>query len=197
MREVVLKCISFNGIPRTINCLNAFRASLPQEVQSRLCTSPSRKLTAENVVDVSSRGLGLWVSIYRPHHDKLLDKLSLAHPDLPVHILSSHYSALLSDPPSADRGTLSSVGRVHTSIVAISCLRAQTGVGPQVLSHVFGLRKAMEDGSYRVDSAGSSDDAIKWLASDEGCEWILRTVDKIVNAMGGSSFAPLGRGSKL
>jgi hypothetical protein len=32
MREVGLKCISFNGIPRVINCLGAFRASLPAEV---------------------------------------------------------------------------------------------------------------------------------------------------------------------
>ena len=197
MREVGLKCISFNGIPRTINCLNSFRESLPQEIQSRLCTSHSRSVTAENVGDVSSRGLGLWDSIYRPHHDKLRAKLALAHPDLPIHILGSHYSALLSDPPSADRGTLASVGRVHTSLVAIACLRAQTGVGPQVLSHVFGLRKAIEDGSYSQDLAGGSDDAIRWLASDEGCQWVLRTVDRIVEAMGGGSFAPEGRQSKL
>ena len=34
VREVGLKCISFNGIPRTINCLNAFRAALPADVQA-------------------------------------------------------------------------------------------------------------------------------------------------------------------
>lgn len=36
VREVGLKCISFNGIPRTINCLNAFRAALPADVAARL-----------------------------------------------------------------------------------------------------------------------------------------------------------------
>lgn len=81
-------------------------------------------------------------------------------------------------------------------MIAISCLRAQTGVGPQVLSHVFGLRKALEDGTYKSDQDGESEEAVQYLASDEGGHWILNTVDKIVEAIGGSSFAP-GRDSKL
>ena len=36
MREVGLKCIGFNGVPRTINCLNAFRDGLPSDIQSAL-----------------------------------------------------------------------------------------------------------------------------------------------------------------
>lgn len=81
-------------------------------------------------------------------------------------------------------------------MIAIACLRAQTGVGPQVLSHVFGLRKAAEDGTYEADVDGESEEAVQWLASDEGGEWILDTVDSIVKTVGGSSFAP-GRESKL
>jgi hypothetical protein len=42
MREVGLKCISFNGIPRTINCLGAFKAGLPEDVLGGLETKPSR-----------------------------------------------------------------------------------------------------------------------------------------------------------
>ncbi|KAG7417528.1 hypothetical protein ACKAV7_003448 [Fusarium commune] len=196
IREVGLKCISFNGIPRTINSLNAFHASLPEEVTSKLCTKPSRQPTSQNIDEALARGKGLWDSIYRPYEDKLFEKLALAHPDLPVYILSSHYSALLSDPPAAQRDALASLGRVHTSMIAISCLRAQTGVGPQVLSHVFGLRKALEDGTYKNDQDGESEEAVQYLASDEGGHWILNTVDKIVEAIGGSSFAP-GRDSKL
>uniref|UniRef100_A0A0B7K0W7 Uncharacterized protein n=1 Tax=Bionectria ochroleuca TaxID=29856 RepID=A0A0B7K0W7_BIOOC len=79
--------------------------------------------------------------------------------------------------------------KVHTSLVAISCLRAQTGVGPQVLSHVFGLRKTLDDGSFKADPEGESEDAVRWLATDEGGEWILKTIDSIVEAMGGSNFA--------
>ncbi|KAI6776597.1 hypothetical protein HG530_000542 [Fusarium avenaceum] len=196
IREVGLKCISFNGIPRTINSLNAFHASLPEDVTSKLSTKASRQPTSQNIDEALARGRGLWDSIYRPFEDKLFEKLALAHPDLPVYIHSSHYSALLSDPPASERDTLANLGRIHTSMIAISCLRAQTGVGPQVLSHVFGLRKALEDGSYKSDENGETEESVKYLASDEGGHWLLNTVDKIVEAIGGSSFAP-NRESKL
>lgn len=84
-----------------------------------------------------------------------------------------------------------------TSVVAIACLRAQTGVGPQVLSHVFGLRKAMQDGSYESDGMDVEElAAARWLAGDEGSEWILKTVDDISAALGGRNFAQ-PRDSKL
>ncbi|KAJ5247816.1 hypothetical protein N7468_002799 [Penicillium chermesinum] len=188
MREIGLKCISFNGIPRTINCLNAFKSSLPESVGARLSQTPTRTPTPANITEISERGLSLWDSIYRPFERKLYDKLADSHPDLPVHILNSHYGALLSDPA---REIGASVGRVLTSIVAVSCLRAQTGVGPQVLSHVFGLRKALEDGSWATDVEGEQ--GARWLASDEGNTWILNSVDSIVEAIShgsGSNFAP-------
>ncbi|KAJ6442156.1 putative conserved mitochondrial protein [Purpureocillium lavendulum] len=218
VREVGLKCISFNGIPRTINCLNAFRAGLPADVAARLHGRASRVPTPEvgspNGVDaVAARARTLWDSVYAPFEDKLVDKLALAHPDLPVHILNSHYGPLLSDPPpppppapaasegpESEAGTaLARTGRVLTSAVAVACLRAQTGVGPQVLSHVFGLRKACEDGTWRGDAeAGIVDEeVVRWLASDEGCEWLLRSVDGIVEALGGSSFGGNNAAPKL
>lgn len=82
--------------------------------------------------------------------------------------------------------------------MAISCLRAQTGVGPQVTSHVFGLRKAFEDGSFGAKGEEEVKGG-KWLATDEGSLWILQTVDRIVEAIGqgrGTNFAP-GLGAKL
>ncbi|KAL6407782.1 hypothetical protein AUP68_08807 [Ilyonectria robusta] len=197
MREVGLKCISFNGIPRSINCLNAFYASLPKDITSQLCTAPSRTPTTQTLDAGLARGRGLWDSVYRPFEDKLYEKLALSHPDLPAYILSHHYAGLLSDPPAEERADLASVGRIHTSLVAISCLRAQTGVGPQVLSHVFGLRKAIEDESFRADRDGESEENVKWLASDQGSEWILNTIDRIIEVMGGSTFAPAGREAKL
>lgn len=83
-----------------------------------------------------------------------------------------------------------------TSLVAVASLRAQTGVGPQVLSHVFGLRKAVEDGTFRddleVQGAGKeeseSEEGVRWLAGDEGGEWLLKAVDRIVDGLGGSNF---------
>lgn len=192
IREVGLKCISFNGIPRTINCLGAFRSGLDASVQEQLATKASRRVDASNVGATSTRGRELWESIYVPFDAKLIDKLAESHPDLPVHILGSHYGPLLSDPP--ERNGLASVGRGLTSIVAIACLRAQTGVGPQVLSHVFGLRKAVEQGAHQTEAAEDVD-GIERLASDEGCEWILKSVDSIFEAIGGS-FAQ-ARESKL
>ncbi len=131
--------------------------------------------------------------MYAPFDAKLYAKLARAHPDLPVHILHSHYAALLADPPGLERG----LGRVLTSVVAVACLRAQTGVGPQVLSHVFGLRKALQDGTYAQDGLDEGElRAARWLAGDEGSAWILQSVDEIAAALGGSNFAQ-PRESKL
>ncbi|KAK7525482.1 uncharacterized protein IWZ02DRAFT_418175 [Phyllosticta citriasiana] len=203
MREVGLKCISFNGIPRVINNLGAFRASLPPAVVRGLSTQPTREPTSQNIDDTKARGVGLWTSIYRPFDRKLLDKLAASHPDLPVHIVNSHYAALLSDPPlPPGENARPRVGRVLTPLVAISCLRAQTGVGPQVVSHVFGLRKAFED--ERGQATKEEPEAVqggRWLASDEGNLWILGTVDAILKAFedevgARTTFAP-GLRSKL
>ncbi|KAK7739659.1 hypothetical protein SLS53_005626 [Cytospora paraplurivora] len=190
IREVGLKCISFNGIPRSINCLGAFHSSLPRDVQSALETRPSRTITPENLPRRNATGLALWKSVYEPFDAKLVGKLAASHPDLPVHILGSHYGPLLSDPEGAERGGLAGVGRVLTSVLAIACLRAQAGVGPQVLSHVFGLRKAIEQG-WHVREAGGEEErkGWEWLAGDDGGEWILKSVDDIVEAVGGTTFA--------
>ncbi len=120
-----------------------------------------------------------------------------------MHILGSHYGPLLSDPELAAKGGLGVVGRTLTSVVAIACLRAQTGVGPQVLSHVFGLRKGVEQGAHKEEFSAAEEaeaeaeaEAVERLAGDEGCEWLLRSVDSISEAIGGS-FAQHGRESKL
>ncbi|KAK0669906.1 hypothetical protein QBC41DRAFT_222828 [Cercophora samala] len=195
IREVGLKCISFNGIPRTINCLNAFRSDLEVNPWSpSLSSSPSRAVTNANVNHTIGRGNALWKSIYTPHHAKLAHKLALAHPDLPGYILQGHYSMLLSDPPNVEGGIpqQARLGRCLTSLVAVACLRAQTGVGPQVLSHVYGLRKAIEQGLHRTEPEFERDEereGMELLAGDEGCEWVLRSVDAIAKAIGGGGFA--------
>lgn len=194
IREIGLKCISFNGIPRTINCLGAFRAGLPADVVAQLSTQPTRQATEANLAQMNTRGRALWTSVYTPFENKLYDKLADSHPDLPVHILGSHYGPLLSNPE--ERAGLGTVGRSLTSILAIACLRTQTGVGPQVLSHVFGLRKAVEQEVHKEEFETVEEaDAVERLASDEGSEWILKSLDKISAAIG-TNFAQ-GEGSKL
>ncbi|KAL6863254.1 hypothetical protein ACO1O0_003499 [Amphichorda felina] len=200
IREVGLKCISFNGIPRSINGLNAFRASLPAPVASRLRTTPTRSSSSPSSPSPSSpssdaetlsRGRRLWHSVYAPLDNKLIAKLALAHPDLPVVILQSHYGPLLADPPPRTSSP-GSVGRLLTSVVAVAALRAQSGVAPQVVSHVLGLRKGVADGSYRADEPCEGEGGARWLASDEGGEWILRSVDRIVEVVGGGGGASFG-----
>jgi len=170
--------------------LNAFRASLSPNITSSLSTEPTRYPTPKNIDSINSRGRALWDSIYRPLENKLENKLADAHPDLPVFIISGEYGALFTDPP---RKTGAKVGRITTSLVAVACLRAQQGVGPQVLSHVYGLRKAWDDGSWKDEPEAGEEEGIRWLVSDEGCEWALKKVDEVVEALGGgqgTTFAP-------
>lgn len=143
-----------------------------------------------------TRGNDLWKAIYHPFTSKLTAKLAQSHPDMPVFIIEGEYGALFTDPPhpSAEAALLRpDVGRVLTSIMAIAVLRAQSGVGPQVVSHVFGLRKAFEDGTAETDALVGREEGL-WLSGDEGGVWLLEAVDGIVEGIGGgrgeSSFAP-------
>lgn len=90
------------------------------------------------------------------------------------------------------------VGRVLTSVLAVACLRAQTGVGPQVTSHVFGLRKAYSDGTAEAEGEVEVEGG-EWLAGDEGGVWLLESVDRIVEAIaeGSATTFAAGFGSKL
>lgn len=154
--------------------------------------SPSR------LEPVSLTGRALWDGIYSPHHVKLLAKLGEAHPDLPAHILHSHYSHLLSDPLQSFPEGHHKIGRVLTSIVAIACLRAQQGVAPQLTSHVFGLKKALLEGGGGEGEKGLVKGE-EWLTDDAGVEWVLDSTDKISEVVAGrTSFAgPVGDKAKL
>ena len=177
--------------------LQLLQPHLPSQTTN--CPAADRRnLDAANIAPTLSRGQALWDDIYEPHSAKLLGKLSDSHPDLPVHILSSHYSALLSDPFDSSPAGGYKVGRVLTSLIAMSCLRAQRGVGPQVTSHVFGLKKALLPGA-----PGTREEEVQgqeWLCSDEGVKWALESVDEISDVIAGgeTSFAgPSSRESKL
>lgn len=150
-------------------------------------------MNTQNISTTVSRGDKLWDSIYHPLTSKLTRKLAQSHPDLPVFIIEGEYGALFSDPAAAgatDASSRANIGRVLMSILAISVLRSQTGVGPQVVSHVFGLRKAYEDGTADAEPEVAGG---KWLASNEGSLWLLEQVDNIVHGISqgqGTTFAP-------
>ena len=84
------------------------------------------------------------------------------------------YGSVLSPLPEEEeqQGNLS---RALGSVVAIACLRTEGRVGPQLTSHVYGLLKA------RAAQGLSEED--RWLASDEGTEWVIRTVDTLLDVV--------------
>jgi len=189
VREAGLKCITLNGVARTINCLGGFRAGLPQDIASSLSTTPTRNLEHRTPDQIFETGKKSWKSFYQPFDQKLADKLAQSHPDMAEYIIGAHYGSLLGNSPPGSK-----VGRVLTSVVAMACLRAQTGVGPQLISHVFGLRKAYNDGTAEAEEEVEGG---KWLASDEGSMWLLEKTDEITSAIGENNFAPGAVKAKL
>jgi hypothetical protein len=115
------------------------------------------------------RGRKLWRSVYGRHEEVLLNRLGEAHPDLPGVVLAGSYGLVL----AGEEGE-----RVGTSLVAVACLRARRGAGKQLVSHVYGLSGA----------AGEGKEGERWLGTDEGSEWVVRSVDRLVECFetGGS-----------
>ncbi|KAJ7667823.1 hypothetical protein DFH06DRAFT_1183702 [Mycena polygramma] len=184
IREAVLKSVIFVGVPRVILSFAAFNDALDPDVRTALRSQSRRDATPENIASTVERGKALWRSIYTPHAEKLHGKLGAYHPDFISFIIQS-YGAVLAPMPGKtksfsdnssiadpDQGNLS---RTMGSVLGIACLRAEERVVPQLTSHVFGLLKA------RDVEGKSEEDA--WLASDEGTEWVIRTVDDIVDVV--------------
>ncbi|KAG6885347.1 hypothetical protein C0993_002823 [Termitomyces sp. T159_Od127] len=184
MRESALKSTIFVGVPRVILSLAELHGALDDDVKQALRSQCRRLATPGNIESTIERGKALWNSIYTPHADKLHDKLGAYHPDFISFIIQS-YGAVLSPLPGStrafsdesgpgdpDQGNLS---RALGSVVGIATLRAEGRVGPQLTSHTFGLLKA------RHLKGLSAEDA--WLSSDEGTEWVLRTVDEFLDVI--------------
>ncbi|PFH52875.1 hypothetical protein AMATHDRAFT_73996 [Amanita thiersii Skay4041] len=184
MRESALKSTIFVGVPRVILSLAALHEALDNEVKAALRTHSQRNMMPENVESTLLRGKALWNSIYTPHADKLHDKLGSYHPDFISFIIQSYGSVLAplpgpirtySDATSVIDSHQGNLSRAMGSIVGMATLRSEGGVGPQLTSHTFGLLKA------RYEKDQNQEDA--WLSSDEGTEWVIRTVDEILEVV--------------
>ncbi|KAJ7638661.1 hypothetical protein FB45DRAFT_903482 [Roridomyces roridus] len=184
IREAVLKSVIFVGVPRVILSFAAFNEALDADVKAALRSQSRRDATPENIESTVQRGKALWQSIYTPHADKLHDKLGQYHPDFISFIIQAYGTVLApmpgsvkssSDTSSAVDPDQGNISRAMGSVVGIACLRAEERVVPQLTSHVFGLLKA------RDVEPKTEEDA--WLATDEGTEWVIRTVDNIVDVV--------------
>ncbi|KAI0723387.1 hypothetical protein C8Q76DRAFT_722693 [Earliella scabrosa] len=173
MRESALKSCIFVGVPRTILSLASLHEAIEDDVKHGLRKTSKRTVDTANVEEVVARGRALWASIYEPHAEKLWNKLGTYHPDF-IEFIIMAYGTVLAPMPGGDaeQGNLS---RALGSIVGTACLRAEGGVGPQLMSHVFGLLKARN-----VPGLSEED---YWLATDEGTEWVIRTVDKLLDVV--------------
>ena len=87
---------------------------------------------------------------------------------------------LFSDTSSLEDPDQGNLSRALGSVVGIASLRAEGGVGPQLISHTFGLLKARD-----VEHQNEED---RWLSSDEGTEWIIRTVDDVLDGVSGGEL---------
>ncbi|CAH7687641.1 hypothetical protein PPACK8108_LOCUS22447, partial [Phakopsora pachyrhizi] len=180
IRESSLKLILFIRIPKSINALNRFNEIISLDSDS---TSSNCQTFKQHQADRGRRSYKeLWKSVYGPLSKRLIAKLSDSNPDLPNHIILSHYGHLLSDP--AERpGPL---GRIATSLVAIGTLCSSNKLGPQLLSHVLGLKKAFnptidgDEDQIRRLSKNSMGDGVDWLLRDKGVIWIIKSINQLV-----------------
>ncbi|TFY79636.1 hypothetical protein EWM64_g4375 [Hericium alpestre] len=151
-----------------------------------------RTVNPEKIDATLARGMALWNSIYEPHAKKLYDKLGSYHPDficasaVPfpadcqmlimcpflAFIIQAYGSVLSPLPGDGEQGNLS---RALGSVVGVACLRAEGHVGPQLTSHVFGLLKARN-----VENLSDED---RWLSTDEGTEWVIHTIDSLLDVV--------------
>lgn len=62
-------------------------------------------------------------------------------------------------------------------------------------SHVFGLKKSVLEGGGLGDELPIQGQA--FLASDEGAQWVLRTVDEVVASLSPGGSSSFGATAKL
>lgn len=157
-------------------------------MKSALNTRCSYSSVTDDVSTIGKKGQSLWNRIHYPMEKEMERKLATAHPDLAHFNILHVYGGLLMRSGSSTSRT---VGRITMSLSAIACLRADQGRSLQLLAHVLSLKKACSDGSWKLEPNIGSEEEIKWLASDEGCIWLLGFVDDlkmaIINGEGGNS----------
>lgn len=149
----------------------ALHSSLPPHIRSSLSTTTLRSIDSSNIQSIQARGATLWTSIHGKFADAVERKFAEAHPVLGAFTIGTMHGDCLRS------------GRVTISVVAISTLRGQPGSEPHVSDHVFGLKNAWKDGSWRFEEGYEQEEGVRWLLSDEGAAWILGKVNKMVEAI--------------
>lgn len=136
-------------------------------------------------------GSNLFDDIYRDQSARLRDILAHSHPDQAYFIVQHVYGPLFA-PPSAYDGTPPDeapaweVNRLRVSLTTIAALHAQGGVGPQVTSHIYGLLRSPSSFAH---VQGPERAGLDFLASTQGAEWLLRTINHVCFVVNGTEDA--------
>lgn len=144
MREGIVKCVPFIGIPRVLTSLRALHRAQSPEVgeASSALLKPLRDDVDTDAELMMSRGQALWDDVYAPPSlsKKLSNNIASFHPNLARLIVQSSYGHAMSPTEI--------VSREDTSAIAVTVLKVEEDVLDQLTSHVFGLLKGGGDQEY-------------------------------------------------
>lgn len=172
MREGILKCVPFLGVPRVLNCLGCLHTAQGREMGARIsalldplrddmkpshgssigteeeaqstttCTTQGRDTTTTTMTTMMAHGRALWDDVYAP---------AAISQKLLDKITTLHPN--LSDVIVASHyghalSPTAVVSREDTSAIAVTVLRVEEDVLDQLTSHVYGLLKGGGDEAY-------------------------------------------------
>lgn len=145
MREGIVKCIPFIGIPRVLSSIGVLKRAQGQhdaEITRYIQSLRLRDAVKNGAGEMMNRGRALWDDVYAPPKlsAKLRGKIAGFHPDLADLIVQSSYGHAMSP--------VELVGREDTSAIAVTVLKVEEDVLDQLTSHVFGLLKGGGDQAY-------------------------------------------------
>lgn len=181
-REIAMICLAMVGVqaPQVIRMLSAFCEALLEDVKDSLDKTTSRRVNMCNITTVEAHGRELWAQVHQPFGDKLEQKFTDLHPGLSHFIIGSVYGNLFTN--VSGNGDVSA-GRLAVSLTSVACLRARPGFQRQLFDHICGLKNVYTNGPWNLEPNIGPEESVSWLASDDGCAWILDQVDKLANAL--------------
>lgn len=160
--------------------LAAFCEALPDYVKESLNKVTSRQVDVSNVTTVEAHGRELWAHVHHPFANKLEQKFRELHPGLHHFVIGSIYGNLFT---KISGNEAVSTGRMAVSLTSVACLRARPGFQRQLFDHICGLKNVYTNGPWNLEPNIGPEESVSWLASDDGCAWILDQVDKLANAL--------------
>ena len=164
-----------------------------EELAAAMPNEPRRDLNGAQWEHSTVAGDDVFDNIYQKVATRVRDVMNHSHPDLGRYVLKFQYGPLFAPPPMYTGGSEPAweVNRLRMSLVAISVLHAQGGVGPQVTSHVYGLLRARP---FALERGGRG---LDFLTTNEGAVWVLETINELCRVVDGTSDAEREVPSKL